>query len=81
MLEKTQGLCYNAGRVLNVERRYIMASNCETCMNYEYDEEYEYYVCTKNLDEDEMYRFIKGDFRECPYYQFGDEYLIVRKQI
>ena len=58
-----------------------MASNCETCMNYEYDEEYEYYVCTKNLDEDEMYRFIKGDFRECPYYQFGDEYQIVRKQI
>ena len=35
----------------------------------------------KNLDEDEMYRFIKGDFRECPYYQFGDEYQIVRKQI
>ena len=33
-----------------------MVSNCESCMNYEYDEEYEYYVCTKNLDEDEMYR-------------------------
>ena len=27
--------------------------NCESCMNYEYDEEYEYYVCTQNLDEDE----------------------------
>ena len=58
-----------------------MASNCETCMNYEYDEEYEYYVCTKDLDEDEMYRFIKGNYRDCPYYQFGDEYQIVRKQI
>ena len=34
-----------------------------------------------NLDEDEMYRFIKGDFNDCPYYQFGDEYTIVRKQI
>ena len=56
-------------------------SNCETCMNYKYDEEYEYYVCTKNLDEDEMYHFIKGEFRNCPYYQFGDEYQIVRKQI
>jgi hypothetical protein len=67
--------------ISRVRRRRIMASNCETCMNYEYDEEYEYYVCTKNLDEDEMYRFIKGDFRECPYYQFGDEYQIVRKQI
>ena len=56
-------------------------SNCESCMNYEYDEEYEYYVCTKNLDEDEMYRFVKGEFRDCPYYQFGDEYRIVRKQM
>ena len=26
-------------------------SNCESCLHYEYDEEYEYYVCTKNLDE------------------------------
>ena len=29
-------------------------TNCESCMNYEYDEEYEYYVGSKNLDEDEM---------------------------
>lgn len=56
-------------------------SNCESCMNYEYDEEYEYYVCSKNLDEDEMYRFVRGEFRDCPYYQFGDEYQIVKKQI
>ena len=27
-------------------------TNCESCMNYEYDEEYDYYVCMKNLDED-----------------------------
>ena len=54
---------------------------CDTCANYMYDEEYEYYVCVKNLDEDEMYRFMKGEFRDCPYYQFGDEYQIVRKQI
>lgn len=52
-------------------------TNCESCMNYEYDEEYEYYVCSKNLDEDEMYRFVRGEFRDCPYYQFGDEYQIV----
>lgn len=57
------------------------ATNCESCMNYEYDEEYEYYVCSKNLDEDEMYRFVRGEFRDCPYYQFGDEYQIVKKQI
>ena len=55
--------------------------NCESCMNYEYAEEYEYYVCAQNLDEDEMYRFVQGSFHDCPYYQFGDEYRIVRKQM
>ena len=38
-------------------------TNCESCMNYEYDEEYDYYVCMKNLDEDEMYRFVRGEFQ------------------
>ena len=56
-------------------------ANCETCMNYEYDKECDYYVCTKDLDEDEMVRFIRGEFRDCPYYRFGDEYQIVKKQI
>ncbi|GAA0793919.1 hypothetical protein GCM10008910_09880 [Faecalicatena orotica] len=57
------------------------ASNCEYCMNYEYDEDYECYICTQNLDEDEMVRFVKGDFHECPYYRGGDEYKIIRKQM
>ena len=35
----------------------------------------------EDLDEDEMYRFVRGEFRDCPYYQFGDEYQIVKKQI
>ena len=39
-------------------------TNCESCMNYEYDEEYDYYVCMKNLDEDEMYRFVRVEFRD-----------------
>lgn len=47
------------------------AANCESCMNYEYDDDYECYVCTQDLDEDEMVRFVQGDFRECPYYQGG----------
>ena len=34
-----------------------------------------------DLDEDEMYRFVRGEFWDCPYYQFGDEYQIVRKQM
>lgn len=55
--------------------------NCESCMNYEYDEDYDCYICTKDLDEDEMIRFIRGEFKDCPYYRFGDEYQIVKKQI
>lgn len=56
-------------------------TNCEMCVYYEYDEEYECYTCMMNLDEDEMYRFIKNSFDNCPYYKYGDEYTIVRKQI
>ena len=33
---------------------------CDTCANYSYDEEYEYYVCEVDLDEDEMQRFLTG---------------------
>ena len=50
-------------------------------MYFEYDEEFECYVCQMNLDEDEMYRFMQNSFDNCPYYKYGDEYTIVRKQI
>lgn len=29
------------------------SAGCEYCSNYVYDEDYEYYVCDINLDEDE----------------------------
>ena len=54
--------------------------NCEYCMYYEYDEWCECYTCSMNLDEDEMSRFMSGNFKNCPYYKSGDEYSIVRKQ-
>lgn len=56
-------------------------TTCETCMYFEYDKEFECYVCQMNLDEDEMFRFMQNTFDNCPYYKFGDEYTIVRKQI
>ena len=56
-------------------------SNCESCANYIYDEDYGYYVCEANLDEDEMDRFLRSSFSDCPYYQLDDEYQIVRKQM
>lgn len=56
-------------------------SNCDCCMHYVYNEEYNCYECEANLDEDEMGRFLRGSFDNCPYFRPGDEYLIVRKQI
>jgi len=58
-----------------------MSSICENCGNYCYDEEFEYYVCEANLDEDDMVRFLQGNHTTCPYYVNGDEYRIVRKQM
>ena len=55
-----------------------MKTNCEFCMNYYYDDEYECYCCAINLDEDEMYRFTMGN--NCHYFRMGDDYTIVRKQ-
>lgn len=56
-------------------------SNCDTCVNYVYDEECECYICMVNLDEDEMYHFLSGTLWECPYYRLEDEYGVVRRQI
>ena len=53
---------------------------CDTCANYAYDEEYEYYVCEVDLDEDEMMRFLSHQTKGCPYYNHFDEYGVVRKQ-
>ena len=57
-----------------------IATNCEECANYIYNDEYECYCCDINLDEDEMMKFISGTFYNCPYYNPYDEYKIVRKQ-
>ena len=47
------------------------AGICEECNFYTYDDDYECYTCEQDLDE----------FRDCPYYQPGNEYLVVRKQM
>lgn len=59
----------------------MTGNNCEMCGNYEYNEEFEYYECLMDLDEDEMYGFVTGTTKECPYFQYRDEYRVVRKQM
>mgnify|MGYP007089117483 CR=1 FL=1 len=58
-----------------------MGGKCENCVYYSYDEEYDDYICEMDLDEDEMARFLADEYRDCPYYVPGDEYLVVRKQM
>ena len=57
-----------------------VATNCDECANYIYDDESECYCCDVNLDEDEMMKFISSTFYSCPYYNHYDEYKIVKKQ-
>ncbi len=57
-----------------------MSLICENCAYYDYDEEYDCYVCNANLDEDDLCRFMQGSNTECPYYTPYDEYKVVRKQ-
>ena len=59
----------------------LKATSCDYCANYVYDEESESYYCDVNLDEDEYYRFISTEYKECPYYRNGDEYRVVRHQM
>ncbi len=56
-------------------------TNCEYCMNYVFDDEWDCYICDVNLDEDEMVRFLSDSYHDCPYFQLNDEYKIVRKQM
>lgn len=64
-----------------MKSKKVQQSNCDTCSNYVYDEDYENYICEANLDEDEMAKFLSYNFNDCPYYSLDDEYKIVRKQM
>ena len=54
--------------------------NCEECVYYDYDDEYEAYYCTMDLDEDEMERFLRSANDACPFYRRGDDYQTARRQ-
>lgn len=55
-------------------------TNCENCANYLFDDESGTYFCDRDLDEDEMFKFLSARSFNCPYFDFYDEYKIVRKQ-
>ncbi len=54
--------------------------NCEECIYYEYDEEFDEYLCSAPMDMDEAAYLLQGGRRDCAYFRPGDEYTIVKKQ-
>lgn len=66
----------------NKRKKKKLASNCESCEFYEYDDYTDSYYCKMNLDEDEVASFLShGSTGGCHYYRFYDEYKSVHKQI
>ncbi|MBO4692947.1 MAG: hypothetical protein J5659_00935 [Clostridia bacterium] len=55
-------------------------SDCENCSHCVLDVEAEDYYCNAPLDEDDVARLISTKSYKCPYFDFYDEYKIVRKQ-
>lgn len=58
-------------------------TDCTHCVYYDYDEDYDDYVCNLSLDEDEFVRLTaygSGRSVRCPYFRFYDEYKSVRRQ-
>ena len=58
-----------------------MGSQCDSCSNYVYDEDYECYVCMVDLDEDDLAHFRSGGNVDGSFSQTDDEYKVVRKQM
>lgn len=58
-----------------------MKSNCDSCVHYVYDEDYECFLCESDLDEDEMGKFLSSSFENCPFYRLDDEYGVVKHQL
>lgn len=57
-----------------------MQDLCEACMFSDYDEEYEEYTCAALWEEDVAARYLEGQYRQCPYFRPGDDYIVVRHQ-
>ncbi len=54
---------------------------CEGCVYFVYDDEAACFVCSADLDEDDMYRMMSGGGGGCPYYRRDEgEYSVVKKQ-
>ena len=67
--------------ISNEKKSLQSAGRCEDCEFYDFDEEWEEYICSMSLDEDEMADFLGRNTNGCHYYKFYDEYKSVQRQI
>ncbi|MCR5746816.1 MAG: DUF6472 family protein [Lachnospiraceae bacterium] len=63
-------------------------NQCDQCVYYSYDEEYDEYLCSADMDEDDYARLMGGmgisgasNRNSCPCFRDGDEYKVVRHQM
>lgn len=56
-------------------------TDCQSCIHYVNDDDSLGYYCEKDLDQDERANFSVIPNIRCPFYQFADEYINIRKQI
>lgn len=54
---------------------------CEDCLFYEFDEEFQEYICSADMDEDDYARLMQESSKQCPFWRNGDEYAVVRHQM
>ena len=57
-----------------------VTARCEDCIYFDFDEDYDDYICTQSLDEDELVLRRRDGARSCPYFRLYDEYKSVQKQ-
>lgn len=55
-------------------------TDCQNCSHYILDVEVNEYYCDAALDEDDVAKLLSFKGHRCPYFDFYDEYKIVRRQ-
>ena len=55
--------------------------SCEDCLFYEFDEDFQDYICSADMDEDDYAHMLQESGRQCPFWRSGDEYAVVRHQM
>ena len=56
-------------------------NQCDQCVYFVYDEDYEEYLCEADMDEDDYGRLMSDSRLSCPFFRDGDEYKVVRHQM